>query len=97
MKNYVVEGYVPGVTVELVAEAAARARSITAAMRAEGLRIYYLGSTLLPEDETCFCWFQAGSIDDVEEASRRADLAVARVLEAVSLCISPVHDCGGPK
>jgi hypothetical protein len=80
MITYLVERYLPGTASEEFAAAAARARVTTALMRREGTGIRYLGSTLVPEDESCFCTFE-GSIEAVREANERAALAFERILE----------------
>jgi hypothetical protein len=59
------------------------ARAAAENMRREGTPIRFLRSYFLPEDETYFCLYEAGSIDDVAEASQRANLAVARIQTAI--------------
>ena len=54
------------------------------AVTREGTPVTYLSSVFVPRDETCFFFFEAGSIDAVREAARRAESAFARVAEMVS-------------
>jgi hypothetical protein len=53
-------------------------------MRREGIELRYLGSTLIPEDQMCFCLFEGPSTEAVVEANKRAGLAFERILEALS-------------
>ena len=43
----------------------------------------YLGSTIVLEDEACFCQFEASSVAVVTEVNRRADLPFDRIVPAV--------------
>lgn len=54
-------------------------------MRHEGRHIRYLHSTLVPDDETAFCFFEAAECQDVIELNRRADVPFDRIAEAVTL------------
>ena len=82
MATYLVERYLPGLSVEELALTAARAASATADLAAEGVPIRYLGSTLLPADEACLCCFEAESAAVVAAANERAGMPFARVVEA---------------
>ena len=80
--EFLVERYVPGLS-ELDVEAAAdRARLVCEQMTAEGTEVRYLGSTFLPEEEACFCRFEAHSAAAVAEANRRAAIPFARIVAA---------------
>lgn len=48
-------------------------------MRGEGVPVRFLRSIFVPEDETCFCLFQAPSSEEVREAAHRAALPLAGV------------------
>ena len=82
---YLVERYLPGVTGDDLASAAARVESAAVQMAAEGIRVRYLGSSFVPSEETCFCEFEAPSSDAVEWANERAGVPYARILPAVRL------------
>ena len=49
----------------------------------DGVRIRYLRTTFLPDDETCFHLVEATGTDEVGELCRRAGLTNARVTRAV--------------
>jgi len=81
--DYVVERYLPGLDGDTLEAALERLRLATEEMRREGTRIRYLGSTVVPKDEACFCQFEAESEGAVAEANRRAGLPCDRVVPAV--------------
>ena len=83
MTEYVVELYLSRVEPERLAEAADQARSAAEELRAEGIDVRYTGSIFVPEDETCFHVYEAGSAESVRKASRRAGMAATRIVEAV--------------
>ncbi len=70
----------PG-AVEAVAE---RARQAAEQLSCEGTRVRFLRAMFVPEEETCFYLYEAGSADDVREAARRAELPAESVVEAIS-------------
>jgi hypothetical protein len=57
----------------------------------EGTAVRFVRSILIPEDETCFYLYEAGSRQAVYDAAARAGLRLARVTEA--LC-EPCDDAG---
>ena len=87
--EYLVERYLPDVSLEEVAAIAARARAVSDAMAAEGISVQYLGTTLLPDEEACFCRFEAASPEAVAEANRRAALPFAHVTAAQQIALDP--------
>ncbi len=82
MTGFAVELYAP--TEERVGENVSRVRAASEAMTLEGTPVRYLHSLLLCDDETCFLLFEAPSAEAVGEASRRAELAYLRIVEAVA-------------
>ena len=62
---------------------AAHARQTSERLTREGTPVRFLRSVFVPEDETCFYVYKAGSLDAVREAARLAQLPEARVIEAV--------------
>ncbi len=62
---------------------AARASAASDEPVADGARVRYLGSTLIPSDETCFALFEASSADEVRGLLERAALPYDRIVEAV--------------
>jgi hypothetical protein len=62
---------------------ARRAEISTAQLRAEGTPIRYLGSTLVSEEQTCFCLFEAPDRHAVQAANERAGLSFERIVSAL--------------
>ena len=83
METYLVECYSPGVVREDVESAAERALDASAALRSEGSCVEYVGALLVPADEVVFHVFSSTSVAAVREASSRAAVAFARVVESV--------------
>jgi hypothetical protein len=52
--------------------------------------VAYVGSAVVPEDETCFCLFVADSMSAVERVSRH--LVVPSVRIARALVVGPLHE-----
>ena len=82
---YVVERYLPGVSSSELERALVVLRRTTREMRSEGTPVRYLGSTIVPDDEACFCQFEAPSHAAVAEANRRAGVAFDRIVPAVAV------------
>jgi hypothetical protein len=83
--TYLVECYWPGLTVEAVAAADARARERAAVLRAQGSSVRFLGSLLVPGDEVAFFQFGGASADEVTRAAREAGLPLDRVVASLRL------------
>ena len=83
-KSYLVECYWPGVSEQKLSEAAARAQAAASQLRREGGDVEFLGSILVPADETVFCLFE-GREADVTAASEQADMPFERVLESLRI------------
>ena len=62
--------------------AAGRARAAAHQLTREGTPVKYLRSIFVPEDETCFYLYEGVSAEAVGEASKRAEIPFARVVEA---------------
>ena len=82
-RTFLVECYWPGVDEERLATAEQRARRVAAELTRGGHAVAFIGSVLVPADETVFCFFK-GCEADVREASERANMPFERVLEAAS-------------
>jgi Nickel responsive protein SCO4226-like len=82
--EYLLELYLPAGDQGQLADTARRARAAAASLNRQGTPIRYLRSILVPEDETCFCLYQAASADQVQQAAVQADLPVQRISEAIS-------------
>lgn len=72
-----VERYLPGVTAEQFAET--RRRIAAAAHSVRSVR--YLGSTFVPEEESCFCRFEGSTADAVRRACEASGVPFARIHE----------------
>jgi hypothetical protein len=83
--TYLVEAYLPRTSPGGPEAAAARARAAAAQLRREGAAIRFLRSFFVPEDELCFCLFEAASIGEVAEAVRRAAMSAGRIQPAIEL------------
>ena len=81
--TYLVEVYVPRTSPGGADVVAARARAAVADMRRDGRGIRFLRSFFVPEDELWFCFYEARSVDDVAEATSRAELALSRIQQAI--------------
>ena len=80
---YVVERDFPGLSRADLLPRLARLEPVIEELREEGSVVRYLGSTIVLEDETCFCQFEGSSDTAVTEANRRADLPFDRIVPAV--------------
>jgi len=59
---------------------ARRAQQAAEELSEQGSEITYRSAFLVPDDEVAFCLFDAGSRGAVEEACRRAELPLDRIL-----------------
>jgi hypothetical protein len=80
---YVVERYLPGLSRSDLLPRLSGLEPVTQDLRERGLEVRYLGSTIVLEDEACFCEFESPSETAVAEANRRADLPFDRIVPAV--------------
>lgn len=78
---YVVERYLPGLSRSDLLRALSRLE------RAAGVasEVRYLGSTIVLDDEACFCQFEGPSVAAVADANRRAGLSFDRIVPAVDV------------
>jgi hypothetical protein len=83
LPTFMVERYLPGIAPGALADAVARAGSAAAELTQQGVPVAYLGSTFIPDEESCFCRFEGRDIEAVEEANRRAGVPFWRVVNAV--------------
>ena len=85
---YLVERYVPGMAPGELERALERLKETTYELQSEGGEILYLGSTIVPKDEACFCQFEGPSEELVAEANRRAGIEFHRIVPAVAVSAS---------
>lgn len=86
MPTYLVETYMPRSHAQEARAAGRRAQAAVEELSREGTPVRYVRMTFLPDDETCFHLFAAGSVDVIEEVCRRARLERARVVPAIESC-----------
>ena len=84
MAEFLVELYMSREDGAGAARGADRAREAANELNREGTPIRYLRSIFVPEDETCFVFYEASSAEGVLEAARRASLPVERIAEAIT-------------
>ena len=75
MPTYLVERYLPGRDQAWLEAALARLPS-------QRKRAAYLGSTYVAADDSCFCRFEAKTVDDVRDANEIAGVPFARIVPA---------------
>jgi hypothetical protein len=85
VKTYLVERYLPGTSATSMARGAARAERAAAQLTDEGTPVRFLGSTVLPDEEACFCRFEADSAEAVAEANALARFPFARIVCAIAI------------
>jgi hypothetical protein len=83
-KTYLVEAYVSKSDANGPAGIADRAVLASKEMRREGTFVRYVRSIFIPQDETCFHIFEAGSEQDAKNAAVRAGIRAERVLETTN-------------
>jgi hypothetical protein len=83
-RSYLVECYWPGVNEQKLGVTVGRARSAADELRRQGRDLRFVGSILVPADETVF-WLFDGDEADVRAVSEQAGLAFERVLESLRM------------
>jgi hypothetical protein len=84
MPSYLVETYLASCRTETRTAAEARARSAAAELTRDGIRVGFDEAIHVPEDETCFFVFVAGSAAEAARVARLAELDPVRIVEAVT-------------
>ena len=82
---FVVERYFPGLDQGRLVGLLGKLGPVTQELRAEGTQVEYLGSTIVPDDEACFCQFEGASEAAVAEANERAGVPFARIVAAIAV------------
>ena len=81
MKKYLVERYLPGATDGQLEEAGKRLAAAAEHLAAAGIEVRYVGSSFVPEEESCFCRFEGASPAEVERACVQGGVPFARIVE----------------
>jgi hypothetical protein len=84
MAGYVVEVYVSRLSASILDDTSARARRAAEELSRAGTPVVYICSIFLPEDETCFHFFEAPSLEAIQETCSRLGLTFERIAEATS-------------
>jgi hypothetical protein len=79
---YVVERYLPGLSRTDLVRGLSR---LAQAIADEDIDVRYLGSTIVLEDEACYCEFEAPTEAAIAEANRRAGLHFDRIVPALTV------------
>jgi hypothetical protein len=85
MAGYVVEVYVSRLSASVLDDTSARARRAAEELSQAGTPVVYICSIFLPEDETCFHFFEAPSREAIQETCSRLGLTFERIAEATSV------------
>jgi hypothetical protein len=84
MTGYVVEVYMSRLRASALDDVTARARRVSEELSQTGTPVVYVRSVFLPEDETCFHFFDAPSLEAIQEACSRLGLTHERIAKARS-------------
>jgi hypothetical protein len=82
---FIVERYLPGLSHAELLRSLERLTQVTEELGREGELVRYLGSTIVPEDEACFCHFEAHSEVAVARANERAGVPFHRIITSVEV------------
>jgi hypothetical protein len=82
---FLVERYLADVHPEVLSSLPQRLGAATAQLRAQGTPIRHVDSTFLPDEECCFCRFEALSAEAVALANEIADAPYSRISPGVML------------
>jgi Nickel responsive protein SCO4226-like len=81
---YLVERYLPDAGATELSSLAERLEQASADLCREGTPVRYLDSTFMPEEESCFCRFEAPSLHATALVNRLAHAPYARICAAVT-------------
>jgi hypothetical protein len=90
VNQYMVERHLPDFPSAELPAAAGAAKAKAAELTGEGTEVAYIRSTWIPEEERCYCLFEASSRDAVEEVQTRAGLPYEQIHEAAFLTAETV-------
>jgi hypothetical protein len=85
MTVYMVDRDLPGVTLEALGAAQAKAISTAEEYQRNGRDVRYIRSTFVPGESHCMCLFEAASEKDVADLNDEAGIPYTRVTEALDL------------
>jgi hypothetical protein len=85
--SFIVERYLPGLNRAELVRSLRRLEQVIDELSREGMPIRYVGSTIVADDEACFCQFDAPCAAIVVEANTRAGLPFDRIVAADSIVV----------
>lgn len=85
MAGYIVETYLSRLAASALEDLPARASQVTEELSRAGTPVVYVRSVFLPEDETCFHFFEAPSLEAIQETCFRLGLTFERIVEATGV------------
>ncbi|HEV2592321.1 MAG TPA: hypothetical protein VGU02_10560 [Gaiellaceae bacterium] len=85
MRAFMAECFWPGITLQKVAAAGARAHEVSHAINPAEGRARHRGSILIPTDEIALFLLDAASLDAATALTRQAAIPAERILEIVRL------------
>ena len=86
---YLVERYLPDLDQRRLIRMLGKLGKAAEELRAEGTPVQYLGSTIVPGDEACFCQFEGASEAAVAQANERAGVPFDRIVAVVTVPVGP--------
>jgi hypothetical protein len=89
---YLVERYLPDIGVDELRALTGRLEHSSATLCRDGTPVRYLDTTFMPEEETCFCRFEAPSLHATALVNRLANAPYARICAAVIFAPEPVPE-----
>jgi hypothetical protein len=81
MPEFLAETYAPGTAALRADDLALAAEQVSR----PGAPVRFLGAVVVPEEETCFCLYEAPSAGAVRAAMTRARLQPERITQAVTI------------
>ena len=89
---YLVERYLPDIGADELRALAGRLEHASATLCRDGTPVRYLDTTFMPEEESCFCRFEAPSLHATALLNRLANAPYARICAAVLIAPQPVPE-----
>lgn len=85
MTVFMVDRDLPGVTLDVLADAQRRAIDTAAEHRGRGIDVRYIRSMFVPSESHCMCLFEASDAQAVMDLNDEAQIPYTRVTEALDL------------
>jgi hypothetical protein len=79
------ERLLPGVSMEQLGEAQRAVIRETEKLTSAGTPVRYLGTTFVPAESRCMCFFEAEGVDAVRAANEQAQIPFTQIVEAMEL------------